>query len=214
MTTEHIPQLNNPEQSASNVALQIERKLSDEYGPEFVEELRPVIGLAAAAHEGHNGLDGKPLALHSADVTLSPELTTIEEWQLGLLHDAATPGYTNFTPEEFVEKARAAGCSEMVIAGALCFDRPKEGWDYDDWVSLLKRVELTRKTKMADSDACIANFPPASENQLAAWKRTRQRLADNGPESPDVTARIEASMKIHPMPDLRAIGQPGVGTAA
>jgi hypothetical protein len=184
---------------------EIERKLSQQYDRELVEELRPAIRLAVDAHDGYEGLDGKPLVLHCVDVALSPELETLEQRQLGLLHDAATPGYSNFTPDEFIEKSRAAGFSEKVIAAAVCFERPQEGWAYDDWVSFLMRDELTRRGKLADSEAAIANFPPASENQLAAWKRTRQRLADNEPEPPEVTARIEVSMAAHPLPDVRAI---------
>jgi len=132
-------------------------------------------------------------------------LATLEQKQLGLLHDAATPGYSNFTPNEFIEKAREAGISERVIAAAVCFVRPAEGWQYDDWVSFLMRDDLTRLAKMADSDAAIHNFPPASENQLAAWKRTRQRLADNEPEPPEVAARIQTSMEIHPLPEIRIV---------
>lgn len=107
------------------------------------------------------------------------------------------------TQEQFVEKARAIDCPDKVIAAALCFARPQEGWNYDDWVSFLMRDELTRKVKIADSDAAIANFPPASDNQFAAWQRTRQRLAANEPESPEATARIQAAMAAHPLPDLR-----------
>jgi hypothetical protein len=183
----------------------IEQKLSERYDDELVEKLAPAIRLAVDAHDGRDGLDGRPLVLHCADVALSSVLETLEQRQLGLLHDAATPGYSNFTPDEFIEKAREAGFSEKVIAAAICFERPKDGWEYDDWVSFLMRDELTRRGKLADSEAAIANFPPASENQLAAWKRTRQRLATSEPEPPEVTARIEASMEVHPLPDLRAI---------
>lgn len=173
-------------------------------GPEMAEELGPVIELAVAAHESIDGLDKMPLVLHCADVTLSPDLTTLEEKQLGLLHDAATPGYSNFTQEEFIERARNIGVSERVIAAALCFARPKEGWLYDDWISYLMRDDLTRKVKIADSDAAIAHFPAQSDNQMASWRRTRQRLATKEPETFEVTTRIAASMAIHALPDLRA----------
>jgi hypothetical protein len=190
----------------SDMTAEIEQKLSGRYGHELAGELAPAIKFAVEAHDGHDGLDGKPLVMHCADVALSPLLETVEERQLGLLHDAATPGYSNFTQEEFIEKARAAGFSEKLIAAAVCFERPQEGWEYDDWISFLMRDELTRKGKLADSEAAIANFPPASDNQLAAWKRTAKRLADNESELPEVTERIEASMRVHPLPDIRALG--------
>lgn len=183
-------------------AIEVRQRLA-ELG--VASELEPAIDLAVAAHGGHAGLDGRPLALHCADVALSPELRTLEQRQLGLLHDAATPDYSNFTQEEFTEQARAMGCSGRVIAAATCFARPQEGWLYDDWISFLMRDNLTRLVKKADSDAAIRNFPPASETQLAAWVRTSQRLAENKPEDPETTGRIEASMKVHPLPDIRAM---------
>lgn len=88
----------------------------------------------------------------------SPLLTTLEERQLGILHDAVTPGYSVYSEEEFVRNARKAGCDEKVIAAALCFARPKEGWSYDDWISFLMRDDLTRLVKAADSEAALAHF--------------------------------------------------------
>lgn len=189
-----------------DIASEIEQQLAVRLGHEMARGLAPAIRFAIDAHDGHEGLDGRPLVLHCADVALSSALETFEQRQLGLLHDAATPGYSNYTQEEFIEKAREAGFSEKLIAAAICFERPKEGWEYDDWVSFLMRDDLTRRGKLADSEAAIANFPPASENQLAAWKRTYQRLANHDPEPPEVTERIEASMKVHPLPDIRALG--------
>ena len=165
-----------------------------------LEQLEPAIDLACRAHEGHDGLDGRPLAQHSANVMLSSRLSTLEERQLGMLHDAATPAYSNLTQKEFVTEAQEAGISPRVIAAALCFSRPPEHWSYDDWISYLMRDDLTRLVKLADSEAAIADFPPANENQLAAWQRTKDRLEANEPESPDTTARIAASMELFPLP--------------
>lgn len=195
------------EHDEGNLFLDIMSKVRDKVQDEERERLAPVVALMVEAHEGVNGPDGKPLALHSLDVMSSSLLITPEQRQLGILHDAATPGYTNFSEEDFVKKAREAGCSEKVIAAAMCFARPteEEGWRYDDWISFLMRDDLTRLVKAADSEAALKHFPPASENQRNAWLRTRDRLLANESEPSEVTARIEQSMHVHPLPNLNQI---------
>lgn len=47
-------------------------EIKHKLGTEKSELLGPIIQLAAEAHAGITGADGRPLALHSADVALSP----------------------------------------------------------------------------------------------------------------------------------------------
>jgi hypothetical protein len=98
---------------------------------------------------------------------------------------------------------RTIGCSERVIGAVQCFARPPEdAWSYDDWITYLGRHPLTRVAKIADSKDVIAHFPPQSPNQAAAWQRTLDRLSNPTLETPEIQARIDTSLRKHPLPDL------------
>jgi hypothetical protein len=201
---------------APSVTEQMRDKLNTVYDPEFVESLMPIVDLVAEAHDGVEGADKKPLALHCADVATSltrfTDKPTVGMVQLGLLHDAVTKGYTTFIGEDgavdaprFTAAAQQSGASQETIDAAFCFARPTDGtWQYDDWISFMMRYEDTRVVKAGDSQAAIDNFPPQAQSQLDAWTRTRDRLIENVLEPPEVTARIAASMEVHPLPDMRA----------
>lgn len=73
MTIELVPPPANNELlvSSKDTIFQIDQKLSELHDPEYIEKLASAVRLAVAAHEGHDGLDDKPLALHCADVAPS-----------------------------------------------------------------------------------------------------------------------------------------------
>jgi len=64
MTIELVPPPANNELlvSSKDTIFQIDQKLSELHDPEYIEKLASAVRLAVAAHEGHDGLDDKPLA--------------------------------------------------------------------------------------------------------------------------------------------------------
>jgi len=174
--------------------------------------LQSAIALTHEVHEGITGLDGRPLVEHCMRIMDDPSMKaetskeTIELQLVALLHDASNPQYATIPSEELYDRMRAIDCSEKVIDAVKCFVRPpNDAWDYDDWITFLNRNELTRRVKIADSRDAIAHFPPQSENQGAAWKRTLDRLLNPTTETPEVTARINASLQKYPLPQLAEV---------
>lgn len=119
-THETLPAPDASEMTPQEVVAEMRAKIEGTYGSKAAEKLGPIIGLAAEAHDGIKGADGQPLALHCADVatglTKFTDRPTVEQVQLGLLHDSVTKGYTNFVREQdgavdakgFMAKAQAA----------------------------------------------------------------------------------------------------------
>jgi|GEM_PF-3740593 len=165
--------------------------------------LQPAIALAKEAHQGINGLDGKPLFEHCVRIKDDPTMVSEAQQLVALLHDASNPRYSTIPLESLFGRMEQIGCTEKVIGAVKCFVRPPEDvWPYDLWIDYLKRDPLTKDTKIADSKDALANFPPEREEQRQAWQRTLDRLSDDAPEPPETTARIEEAMRRYPLPDL------------
>jgi hypothetical protein len=173
--------------------------------------------IAAAAYQGIQGVDQRPLLDHVVRMAQSTLLRTDAQRAVALLHDAGTPAYSNFSEEDLRKAMATAGLPHEIIEAVFRFNRPPDNvLGYEAWIWLLRSSWLLGPVKLADVVDTLHHFAAgAAPSQLKAWQRAKTILSSRSAAPASAHIQIAAARdQLSPSLSLLAAGRLEHVTAA